>query len=196
VQLDPSGNIFLAGQFVNAVDIDPGPGTFNVNSGGPEAMFITEIDPSGNFICGGVIKGTGKVEGIMQLSGGDLVIAGGFENTADFNPGSGIDTIPSAGSQDIFLGKLVSCVSASVNEPLDVVASYVYPNPTTGKLKVSRAENSFTEIKVFNMLGDEILSKASKGMSDEIDLSDQPKGIYFVNITSGKEKVIKRVVVQ
>jgi hypothetical protein len=199
VQLDPSGNIFLSGQFAGAADLDPGPGTYNVNSGSETGVFMTELSPSGNFICAGAIKGTGDVEGVMKLSGGDLIIGGGFENTADFNPGSGMDSLSSAGQLDIFLGKLSSCVSAGVSEPLTHNSASnmsVFPNPSNGKFRVKGNEEQQTEIRVYNMLGDEILYKVSKTSAEEIDMSNQPKGVYFVNIIAGKEKIIKRMIIQ
>jgi hypothetical protein len=199
VQLDPSGNIFLSGKFVGTADLDPGPGTFNVNTGGQAGFFMTELNPSGNFICAAAIKGTGDVEGVMELNGADLIVAGGFENTADFNPGSGVDTLTSAGSFDIFLAKLSSCVSAGVNEPLaydNASHMSVFPNPSTGKFRVKGTGEEQTEIRVYNMLGAEILHRISKTSDEEIDMSHQPKGVYFVNISSGKEKIIRRMIIQ
>jgi len=61
----------------------------------------------------------------------------------------------------------------------------VYPNPSTGVFIISAAAN----IEVFNLIGDLILLENN---ATSIDLTDAPKGMYFVKLNGGKiEKLIK-----
>ena len=53
----------------------------------------------------------------------------------------------------------------------------VYPNPTSGFLKV---EGDYTNLTIINVGG--VAVKAFDGVQDNIDLSDLPEGIYFLNI--------------
>ncbi|MBO8477204.1 MAG: carboxypeptidase regulatory-like domain-containing protein [Bacteroidetes bacterium] len=53
----------------------------------------------------------------------------------------------------------------------------VYPNPTSGFLKV---EGDYTHLTLMNANG--VAVKAYEGLQDNIDLSDLPAGIYFLNI--------------
>ena len=74
-----------------------------------------------------------------------------------------------------------------------------YPNPTNGLLHVENYcpdRNCITDIRVMNMLGQIVYEK--QGVSDKdltIDLTDQPKGVYFIILKSDgeeeKSKVIK-----
>lgn len=66
------------------------------------------------------------------------------------------------------------------------VRELVYPNPSTGKFTVKAKGN----ISVFNALGDQIYTAQSLSDNHAIDLSDQSKGIYFVQQTSAHGEVI------
>ena len=56
IALDGSGNILTTGSFAyndsvgGSGDFDPGPGTFNLTSRGYEDIFISKLDPLGNFM--------------------------------------------------------------------------------------------------------------------------------------------------
>jgi hypothetical protein len=73
-----------------------------------------------------------------------------------------------------------SCETTSVFEGNEVKKLEVFPNPTNGKLYV-RNGNSSVVLKVFNLLGQEIVSTTViRFENSEIDLSSLTKGIYFV----------------
>ena len=70
----------------------------------------------------------------------------------------------------------------------------IFPNPTTGKFKIEiPQENKNLKFEVFNIVGEKVLAQNS----NEIDLSNHLKGIYFVTISSD-ERVIstKKIVLQ
>lgn len=60
VEVDGSGNTYLAGTFVGTSDLDPGPATYPVTSAGSEDVFYVKLDASGNFLHGGSIGGIGR----------------------------------------------------------------------------------------------------------------------------------------
>ncbi|MEP7265191.1 MAG: SBBP repeat-containing protein, partial [Bacteroidota bacterium] len=50
ITVDVSGNIYITGVFVGTCDFDPGSGIFNLNSSASSIdLFISKLDPSGNF---------------------------------------------------------------------------------------------------------------------------------------------------
>ncbi len=73
----------------------------------------------------------------------------------------------------------------------------VYPNPTTGKFIVT-SSNKINSIEIYNILGVQIypLQSIKKQMSNEIDLSGFPKGMYFVKINDGKKVYISKIEIQ
>ncbi|MBL0096296.1 MAG: hypothetical protein IPP46_07150 [Bacteroidetes bacterium] len=50
LDVDATGNIYLAGTFAGTVDLDPGPGTSTHISAGGTDMFVAKYDSSGNFV--------------------------------------------------------------------------------------------------------------------------------------------------
>ncbi|NOX47066.1 MAG: T9SS type A sorting domain-containing protein [Chlorobi bacterium] len=74
----------------------------------------------------------------------------------------------------------------------------IYPNPARGfiKLVFTNEENSFKKISVFNSTGKLVKRTQSEDLELEIDISDIPKGLYFIGLQDGKrtgfQKFIKR----
>lgn len=62
----------------------------------------------------------------------------------------------------------------------------VFPNPTTGQVKIEVEDNAFTGVEVLSIQGKKIIE------SDQpiVDLSDFPSGMYFFKI-NGSEKIVK-----
>jgi hypothetical protein len=78
----------------------------------------------------------------------------------------------------------------------------VYPNPTTGEFSLgikSIEYNSNTRYAIYNMLGAIVLRKNlennSGEITDKIDLSTYPKGMYFIEVSvDGKKSTSKLIV--
>lgn len=107
VTVDSKGHILTAGSFYGASDFDPGDGVFILRAHWEDG-FILKLDPSGNFVW--VKQVTGKrFNSIYDITcdfEDNVLIAGIFTNTTDFDPGEGTFYLTSAGSNDIFITKL------------------------------------------------------------------------------------------
>jgi hypothetical protein len=110
IALDVYGNVYTTGSFENTIDIDPGPGIFNLTSAGNFDIFIAKLDSSGNLLWAKSMGGIGADHAfdIALDSSGSVYTVGRFQNTADFDPGVGVYNITSAGGIDIFISKLDS----------------------------------------------------------------------------------------
>ncbi|HOZ86126.1 MAG TPA: T9SS type A sorting domain-containing protein [Bacteroidia bacterium] len=77
-----------------------------------------------------------------------------------------------------------------------------YPNPNNGKfnLAFSLAKKANTEISIFNIEGKTIYSEKLvdfQGNYDkEIDISQNPKGNYFIKIAQGDNSQVKKIVIE
>jgi hypothetical protein len=106
--IDNSGNAYVAGRFYGPADFDPGAGVDNHTSyGGCMNAFLSKFDPDGNFFWARTWGEPGCDEGFsVAIDGsGNTFVSGGFNSTADFDPGPGVDNHTSNGSIDAFLSK-------------------------------------------------------------------------------------------
>lgn len=110
LSLDNSGNVAVAGMFNDDIDIDPGAAVNTIYTNGVEDIYVIKLDPSGNFIWGNRIGGTGAdyCYGIKFDGSGDLGCTGAFSGTVDFDPGVINVSRTSAGLLDAFVLKLGS----------------------------------------------------------------------------------------
>jgi len=69
----------------------------------------------------------------------------------------------------------------------------VYPNPTTGELRIETGELRIKNVELFDMYGKKILTPQFSTLN-LLDISHLPAGMYFVRITTGKDVVTKKVV--
>lgn len=107
VVTDASGNVYTTGRFEGTVDFDPGNSTFDLTSAGQQDVYILKLDVSGNFSWAKSL-GSGSPEWgqSVDIDGvGGLYFTGFFQETIDFNPGSGTASLSSAGGEDVFVAK-------------------------------------------------------------------------------------------
>ena len=64
----------------------------------------------------------------------------------------------------------------------------VYPNPSNGKFIIN-SNGNINSIEIYNICGEKIFQSEFRNQKSEIDLSAQPAGIYFYQITN-KQQII------
>ena len=65
----------------------------------------------------------------------------------------------------------------------------IYPNPTNGPLSINSEKNS--EVKIYGTDGKMLKTIQTQKGSNEINISEFPKGIYFIKTANESTKVIK-----
>ncbi|WP_417588758.1 LamG-like jellyroll fold domain-containing protein [Owenweeksia hongkongensis] len=71
----------------------------------------------------------------------------------------------------------------------------LFPNPTKGIVKVSHQSIGNGKLAVFSVTGQMILTFEDLGNGEtEIDLSSQPKGIYFIKLEAEGETFVERLI--
>ena len=75
-----------------------------------------------------------------------------------------------------------------------------YPNPTEGKFNLSFQGKSVpTEVRITNLTGkvvfSDVVSNFEGQYSNEIDLNDQAKGIYIMQVIQGNKAVNKKIII-
>lgn len=89
-------NIYLTGYFQGIADYDPGPNIANLTSNGNFDIFVAKYDSSGNYIWAKSIGGSqiDEGDGITVDLYGNVLVAGYYRGTVDFDPGPGVYNLP------------------------------------------------------------------------------------------------------
>ncbi len=102
ISIDNLGNVFAVGSYTGSADFDPGAGiSILTTSGLPidiEDNFVLKLDNSGNFIwvkalVPAVNSNANRLYSMAIDNLGDIYLTGSFNNTVDFDPGSGVSIL-------------------------------------------------------------------------------------------------------
>jgi hypothetical protein len=84
-------------------------------------------------------------------------------------------------------------ITTLANQDFDMSQFSYYPNPVNDILNLSYSQD-MNMVKVFNMVGQELLSKAVNANTAQIDLSSFANGAYFIQVKIGTLMKTVRVV--
>ena len=84
----------------------------------------------------------------------------------------------------------------AVNEIYQNLDFSVFPNPAKETITISleEIETKNFNIKVFDILGKQIMETKSNQETITIDVSNFSKGVYFLNVSTNKENAIKKII--
>lgn len=102
---DDQGNVVVAGSLRGTVDFDPGPAVANLTSGGADDAVVLKLDPWGRLIWARRVGASGSQAARSLALGpsGSIVVGGTFAGTVDFDPGTGVASLTSIGTNDLFV---------------------------------------------------------------------------------------------
>lgn len=109
LEIDNTGNIYFGGGYFHSptIDMDPGPGVFNLTANGNWCSPLAKLDANGNFLWAVSLGNNSQIAGFATFElnpvSNQLYYVGKFQATLDVDPGPSINTITSIGSTDIFL---------------------------------------------------------------------------------------------
>lgn len=201
IKTDASGNVYTTGLFQGTIDFDPGSTAFNLTSVGSYDVFISKLDPSGNFVWAKSMGGAAEDYGhCIAIDASDNVYTtGSFLGTVDFDPDAGVYNLTPAGSSsDIFVHKISQNTTGIVNTAGTAIGN-IYPNPTNGIIKietVATANNEIT-IQVFNALGQMLINEQTKTTgSVSLNLNQYPAGLYHIKVIGNNEILTQKSIVK
>jgi len=87
-----------------------------------------------------------------------------------------------------------TCIINDVEEVTEQKAAVLYPNPTTGAFTIELVEKS--NICIYNMLGQQIMQLNEASGIQHLDLGNAPKGMYFIQIQSGSQTEVKKIILE
>ncbi len=106
LSIDATGNVYVTGEFRNVADFGPDPANHSLTSAGNADVFVAKYSPAGVYQYARSVGGTDADRGYsLAISGTEVIVCGGFSGTADFQPGTGVTNLVSAGSNDGFVAR-------------------------------------------------------------------------------------------
>lgn len=113
----------------------------------------------------------------------------------------GIFDVMLIGSNDLYTDTVVFEKYINILPQTDIpkitkpAENKIYPNPSSGRFSICTPTNLIIELRVLNLLGDVILKKTIEYDSEliHIDLTGNPDGIYFLEMTYGSDKKVYKI---
>jgi hypothetical protein len=222
IKYDPSGNLLwykiITGMpAANSIDLDSEDNLYyavdysaeiKINEyelkGGAGGLLLVKFDPNGNIIWTIMTpsSNTGAYGYVYpsQLAldkENGIFISGPITGTLQF--GSSLVQTSSDMYSELFVGRIdqTKMVDLKMNgsQENDLL---IFPNPSGDRFYLSLpATEGPAAISVTDVTGRLIIDKTLEkieGSQCEIDLSAQPKGVYFLRVTSGEKSTVKKLV--
>jgi hypothetical protein len=198
------GTFLLAGTYYHSLEFD------DITLSGSESRstaFVFKFSANGNALSAlqneGTYLGNAQAENITTSSNGSAYVTGYYQSK-HFYPASycwfGEDTLPATNNHlSIFIARMGEALLTEIS-PVKTVQEallVVSPNPNEGVFRVSmNISGAPTKLNIYDLLGNRVLTRVITNSANEvIDISDKPKGIYFVELDTGKEKLNKKIMV-
>lgn len=196
IAIDAAGNCYITGWFQDTVDFNPDTlSSVNIISNGVFDIYFAKYDTSGNYVYAKTIGSTGYDNGggIALDQSGNCYLTGNFSFTSDFDPGVGISNLTALGNADMFVAKYGSINTSlpTLFQDLDFTLS---PNPCHGKFYINTPNLNPIQMNVFNFTGQLVFH--SDACTEEIDLSTQSKGVYFIQLISAGQSICRKIIIE
>lgn len=219
VNTDNAGNVYIVGTYGQPITF----GSYPLSrTSEPKKMIASEIPsaekkmdpPHSNKMFIALFDASGMVQYAEGLGGnwesnmvavspdnaGHVYVCGSFSSDTLH---IGATTMPNSGyysgfpnSSDMFIAKL-NMNATGIKTSEDVTGMTVFPVPSTGVLHVTLPDAKNAMISVYDISGNCVFRKSCNGkLNQEIDLSNQSKGIYFLKAVSGDRMIVKKVILE
>ncbi|MCP4712174.1 MAG: hypothetical protein GY869_26420, partial [Planctomycetes bacterium] len=180
IAVDSTGNIIVAGCFLNTVDFDPSTGIDEHTSNGKTDAYVTKLYTDGSYAWT-VTLGSNDSDyayDVAASTDGSVLVTGTYKGTVDFNPTAAVEIYTSKGSNDIFLTRLYADGSYAWT------ASYGSNILDAGKGVATDSENNILLTGYFSKTVDfdptpSVDEHTSKGSSDVFVTKLHPNGSYY-----------------
>ena len=196
IATDGANHVYTTGVFRDTVDFDPSSGVDTLSSNGFYDAFVQKMDANGNYqwtkTFGGTSSDRGQGLAIDNLD--NVFVTGYYNSVVDFDPSSGVDTMTSNGSTDVFVMKLSSGISSLEDEKIANNLVTVFPNPAHLQLNLKADDLQIKQVSISDMSGKTL--KTVNYTDQPIQINDLANGIYLLKIETNKGTSHKRFVKQ
>jgi hypothetical protein len=149
--------------------------------------FFSKLDSLGN--CKWVLTGQANCGSNFVLSSvkNKPLILGHLDDTTTIQ----LNSIKTTGNY--FLARVNENAFVGLPELEKDQSAKLFPNPSTGKFRIQNTE-IISLLRVRNSLGEIVYEKKELSAGVEIDLTQQASGIYFLEMHTGNDRNIRKIV--
>mgnify|MGYP006291602339 CR=1 FL=1 len=198
--LDASGNVYSTGWFSGTADFDPGAASASLTATGGLDIFIQKMDAAGNFLWASAFGGTANDQGISITvdSADNVYTTGKFQETVDFDPGTGIanlSTVSGSIYQDVFVHKMSQGGTTGLVDMAKGIQINTFPNPSDGlvQLRFEQALHN-VQITLTDLQGKVIFTKHfDRVFNEPININGKP-GLYFLRVETPQGRSVVKLI--
>jgi hypothetical protein len=192
-------NIFITGQFGSTANF----GSQALTAVDTADIFFASLNNTGAFIGAASVGGTPDTHDSLGYESGITICAEPSGNVyasgALLNGGTfGSTTLTTYGRTDVFITKITQLMSGIDSYAFNEGTISSYPNPSSGHfiIDLNKALNQRTETTIYNSLGTTVAKRTDASVSKmQLDLSGQESGVYYIEMKTEDQKVIREKLV-
>ncbi len=124
---------------------------------------------------------------LFQADDGSFILGGSSDSDI-----SGDKTENSNGGLDIWIMKHAQTLSLQENSFAKAITAH--PNPAKNTLHLNTQDQIITQVNIYTLTGSRLLQLDMNTISPSVDVSHLASGVYFVQLYSGKNVVLKKFV--
>lgn len=142
-----------------------------------------------NYTPSGQLEGVGTVGASCALG-----IEGGVNLVCYTKSGQNIQF--NSMNCNLFPTPIRTSFATAIPEKLNISEYKIYPNPNNGTFNIELTNFENSTFQIYSISGQLILQKSITQNTTQVDLSDHPKGMYFIKVETGNETIIKKIIYQ
>jgi hypothetical protein len=199
VVTDLGGSTYVTGHFNATTTFASNPnqtGSNLVATNGRDA-FLAKYSQTGSLLWVQKIGGSSNDQGrsVVFDANGICTVAGNFGGTITLGASS---ITASPGASSVFIAKYDG-LSASIIEESNSLEFQAFPNPAENFINVTINEQfPIDAIEIFSLNGARVFEMNVTGTKNEakVDITQLSSGVYFLQVTSGENKGVKKIQVK
>jgi len=196
LEMSNDGNIICAGEFRETIDFDPGNEILNKSSNGGIDLFVSSFSPNGDFLNVLTRGGSGDDRARFAiLENGYYTIVGSTNNSVNLNPPLEDAQISASNARHkLFFARFIPTELTQIEEfPSDYIS--IFPNPSNGIVNIQTENNEpIASLKLIDISG-RTIGLWDNIITNQIDLTSYPSGIYFLSIKMNQDEILKKLVI-
>jgi hypothetical protein len=195
ISADANGNIYATGNFSSTgISFDTNY-TANSNPWYGDDIYVVKLSSGGNVIWLKSGGGSTMENAVCISASGDHAIIGGdfesqclnLDSLRLYNVWTNCSNFYIARADEVITG---------MNENETNLTFAAYPNPSCGMICIDAKMQPNSEMIVSDLLGNSVFRSSFTGEKMQVDLSDQPAGIYFIELLAGEKRIVKKIVIE